>query len=67
VWRENIPDVTTAKSLQEIDIFDAAIKRLYLMNWHITPEEFDRLPQRYPVIWRNINMEDKRKRETENG
>jgi len=67
VWRESIPDVSSAKSLQELDIYDAAIKRLYLINWHLSPEEFDRLPQRYPMIWRRINMEDKRKRDTQNG
>jgi len=33
------------------------------MNWNLSPEEFDRLPQRYLTIWTRINNEEKRKRE----
>lgn len=35
------------------------------MNWHLQPEEFDRLPHRYPVIWSKINNEDKKRREVQ--
>lgn len=59
--------MSTAKSLLEVDIIDAAIKRMYLMNWHISPEQFDELPHRYPAIWGRLNYEEYKKREVENG
>lgn len=65
MWGDSIPDISTAKSPKEVDIYDAALKRLYLMNWKITPDVIDKVSPKLLKIWTKINKEAYNKKQTE--
>lgn len=61
MWGNTIPDLTKAKTPQELEILDALLKRFLVSAYKITPIETDKLSPRMLHIWNKIAIVEKEK------